>query len=279
MQQQCSVMVKSGFLPEAIKTPEQALAIAMKGRELGIPMMHAFSHIVIIKGKPTMSAELMLAQIFRLIPGAVVNFLELTNERCIMEAKRPGGKPSIFKFDTDDAQKAELTSKENWRKYPRAMRRSRCVSEMARSLFPDALMGVSHTPEELDPNITINEDGEILDLPISNGYSPAPKHEPKAAAPTPEPQHLSGEALGQLKSPALIGKIQRGQSLKDTPRADIEEVVSKVPSMGGVSAQISTFVSYAKDFLSWQDENTPSEPVIQEEQKGLIERLKVSVSK
>ena len=59
------VLVRSGFLPDAVKTKEQAAAIILKGNELGIPAMQSFSHLHVIKGKPTCSSELMLALLAR----------------------------------------------------------------------------------------------------------------------------------------------------------------------------------------------------------------------
>ena len=60
-----SMLVKTGFLPAAIKTPEQATAIILKGIELSVPPMYALSNIVVINGKPTCGAELMLALVHR----------------------------------------------------------------------------------------------------------------------------------------------------------------------------------------------------------------------
>ncbi len=45
-------LVSTGFLPQAIKTPEQAIAIILTGRELGIGTMAALNTINVIQGKP-----------------------------------------------------------------------------------------------------------------------------------------------------------------------------------------------------------------------------------
>lgn len=37
LKEQATMAVKSGFLPRAVDTPEKAIVIALKGRELGIP--------------------------------------------------------------------------------------------------------------------------------------------------------------------------------------------------------------------------------------------------
>lgn len=159
MREMAITLVKSGFLPTSIKTAEAAMAVMLKGRELNVPAMQAFSLIHIIQGKPCVAPELMLALIFRNVPGAVVNILETTAERCLIEAKRPGGKLTKFNWTMEDAKKADLLGKDNWRKYPRAMLRSRNVAETARSVFPDAIMGCSYTPEEMGAEV--NEDGEV----------------------------------------------------------------------------------------------------------------------
>lgn len=178
LKEQCSMLVKSGFLPKAVDTTEKAVAIALKGRELGIAPMHAFAHINVIQGKPCISAELMLALILRNIPGSKVEIERYEADGCTLLATRPGNKPARFTFDHGDAKAAELLGKDNWRKYPRAMFRSRAISEMARSVFPDAIMGCSYTPEEM--GATVNEDGEVIDV------TPSPKVETvKVEAPPP----------------------------------------------------------------------------------------------
>ncbi len=166
MQRIVAVAVHSSFLPSEYNNgPEReriakAMMVSLKGRELGIPVMQSFSHIHIIKGKPTLSAELMMTLIYREHPRAEINFILLTNDCCKIKAKRPGGSFVEFEFSIDDAKRAGLVKDgSGWTKYPRAMLRSRAVSEMARTLFPDALAGCSYTPEELGANV--DEEGNI----------------------------------------------------------------------------------------------------------------------
>ncbi len=169
MKEQAGLLVRTGFLPKAVRTPEQAIAIMLKGRELNIGPMLAFSHIAIIEGKPTISPELMLNLVFKAYPQTKINYQTLTDTACKIEVIRPGQKANYFSWTMDDAKKAGLAGKYNWKNYPRAMLRSRCISEMGRSLFPDAIAGCSYTPEEL--GATTNEDQtQIL----------APAHKPAA---------------------------------------------------------------------------------------------------
>lgn len=143
------VAVKSKLLPAAITTKEQAFIIGLKGLELGLSFMAAANYINVIKGKPCISAEGMLALIYRAHPQAKIDFKSLTETKCEIEAARPEGKPSVFSFTIEDARRAQLLSNPSWTKYPKDMLKARCISQMARSLFPDVLLGASYTPEEI----------------------------------------------------------------------------------------------------------------------------------
>jgi len=175
LSRQASALLQSGLLPSSLKRPEQVIVVILKGRELGIPPMQALEHIHVISGKPTMSAELMLAQILKLHPATKISYPEMNNERCVIEVTRAGNKNSLFGFTVDDAQRAGLTSNPSWKKYPRAMCRSRAIAEMARAIFPDALAGVSYTPEEL--GAVVDEDGLVVEVQTVEPIEPT-KYQP-----------------------------------------------------------------------------------------------------
>lgn len=184
MKEQATMLVKSGFLPKAVDTAEKAMAIAMKGRELGLPMMQSITSINVIDGKPTISAELMAALVHQRIPGAVLRCVETTNERATYEAGRPGDKILRMSFTWQDAVQAGVTNKNNWKNYPAAMLRARCCSAICRVVFPDAIMGC-YTPDELGA-ITTEDSGEIVDITPSAGKPPVSQPQAKSAAKAPE---------------------------------------------------------------------------------------------
>lgn len=159
MREQAKALVSSKFLPKAVDTPEKAIAVMMTGRELGIGPMQALRCVHIIDGKPTLAAELIAALVLRRVPGSVLEVAESTNERCVVIAARPGRPERPFTFTIEDAKAAGITGKDNWKKYPRAMLRSRAITEAARAVFPDATLGV-YDPDEL--GAVTNEKGEIV---------------------------------------------------------------------------------------------------------------------
>ena len=161
MREQADELVKSGFLPRAINTPEKAMAIIQTGKELGLGPMQSLRSIHIIEGKPTMSADLIAGLALAKVPGSVLRVAVSTNELCTIEAGRAGQKLTEFTFTMKDAQQAGLAGKSNWKNYPRAMLRARAITEAARAIFPDAVMGL-YDPDELGAVTT--EAGEVVTL-------------------------------------------------------------------------------------------------------------------
>lgn len=148
MQEQAEVLVASGFLPEALDTPNKVLTVLLAGRELGIPPMQAIRGIHVVKGRPSLSAELMLALAYQNIAGFKFKVDASNEQLCRVTGQRPGGDPITQTFSLSDAQRAGLTNGDNWRKYPAAMLRARAISALLRVVAPDAIRGI-YTPEEI----------------------------------------------------------------------------------------------------------------------------------
>jgi hypothetical protein len=162
MRDQAQVLVKTGFLPESIRTPKQALAIMMKGSELGVPPMHALSNIAVIKGKPVCGAELLLALIYRDHGDNAIKVLHTDNQRCVVAYRRRAWtEAEQFEFSMQEAKTAGITNNPTWTKYPQAMLRARCISAVARMAFADSIGGM-YTPEELGAAVTVDSEGAVV---------------------------------------------------------------------------------------------------------------------
>lgn len=183
IKEQASMLVASGILPNWIDKPEKAIAVALKGREMGVPMMQAFSHIFMVNGRCGVSSELQVAQIYKNCPGAKIEILESTDKIARVRASRPAeGEGTVFIFSIEDAQVAGLQAKSGpWRQYPKIMLLWRCLSMMARTKFPDAILGASHTPEELGAEI--DAAGQVLSLPSEDKTPPVVIRDEKPAVP------------------------------------------------------------------------------------------------
>lgn len=163
MKEQCQMLVRSGFLPVAINTPEKALAVALAGRELGVGMMESFRSINVIQGKPTVSPQLMLALANRTKELENID-VNATDEKCVVTVTRKGRKPVTTEFGIKEATDLGLMSKDNYKKQKKTMFQWRCLAANLRVTFPDVVLGL-YTPEELgaEVQVTENENMEVIE--------------------------------------------------------------------------------------------------------------------
>lgn len=144
-------LAASSLLPDNFRDkPANVLLVLELGRSLGIEPITALSSISVVKGRPTMSAELMRALIAR--AGHHFRILVSSPTVCTIAAARREhpDEPSTFDYTLEDAQLAGLAGSENYRKHPKAMLLARCTTMTARAVFADVIGGISYTPDELD---------------------------------------------------------------------------------------------------------------------------------
>lgn len=132
-------------------TPEAAMLVIMAGREFGLGAMASLRSFHVVEGKPTMSAQAMMARclehpsckLFRVIRS------KCTHEVAVVEVqRREWSEPETYTWTVEDAKRAGLTGRQNWAKYPRDMLINRCIAEAARFTWPDVMAGV-YSPDEL----------------------------------------------------------------------------------------------------------------------------------
>lgn len=151
LKQRAEILVKSGILPNSIRTAETAIAVAMTGRELGLPMMESFRSIYVIQGTPTLRPQTMLALIHRsgLLEDYSIDEATEINKKCTVSMTRKGYKPQVVSFSMNEAVCLQLDKKDNYLKQWPTMLRWRAISKCARLVFPDVINGM-YTPEEIE---------------------------------------------------------------------------------------------------------------------------------
>lgn len=150
-------LVQSGFLPNAINTPQKAVTIILAGRSLGIDEWAALSNINVIQGKPTISSQLMLALINR--SGQLENIdFDGDAQHCTVTMKRFGRSAHTETFTMQHAAALGFAGKDNWKKQPAVMLKWRAVAACARVVFPDVILGF-YTPEEMGADVRVTDDG------------------------------------------------------------------------------------------------------------------------
>ena len=185
------ILVKSRLLPDSVQSPEAAFAIIATGRELGLTAMQSLRSIHVIKGKTILSADLVAALVkSRRDVCAYFMLVESTTERATYKTQRVGEpEATTLTFTFDDAKRAQVTGNPNWTKFPAAMLRARCITALARAVYPDLAMGI-YDPDELEAApaaapvaYEVVEPAERpqtqvahLALPIHRGHAPGHKN-------------------------------------------------------------------------------------------------------
>lgn len=181
----------TNFVPKSLRgKPAEVAACILTGREIGIGPMEALQKVYVVDGKPTMSAELMRALVLR--AGHEITYPSLTDDKVTVAGRRRGSdKWTEVTWTMKDAQRVGLAGKDTWKKHPRQMLSARATSELCRLLFPDALGGVSYTPDEVE---------ETEAAPASVTVS----RTRKAPEPTPEPEPAVDTETGEIVDAEVV---------------------------------------------------------------------------
>ena len=212
IERMAAMLNKSGFAKGA-RSADQAAALILMGREVGLPAMQALSSIHVIEGKPTASAQLIGALLARGGVTWTVDRHDATG--CTLTFRRAGFGDVTATFSQDDAARAGLAQKNIWRTYPRAMFFARAMTEGARMIGPDLLCGIAYTPEEMGAEV--NADGEPVIARTANGSEmvraalaakareadaidpPSPEPEDQSPPPDVENMYLGSTAEGDRR--------------------------------------------------------------------------------
>jgi len=170
-----AVLAKSGFFADT-KDAAQACVKVMAGMELGFPAIASITGVYIVKGKVSLSANLIAAAIKR---SGKYNYRvrQLDEAGCKIEFFEGGESLGVSSFTKKDAQDAGLVG-DTWKKFFRNMAFARALSNGAKWFTPDIFGGPIFTPDELGVEVD-GETGEVIEV------QPEPT---RAALPTAEPE-------------------------------------------------------------------------------------------
>ncbi len=180
----------------------------LAGNELGFGPFASVNNIYIIQGKPVIAANLMASAV-KSNPRYDYRVTKLTDTECVITYYQGGELLGISSFTMDDAKKAGLTSKDNWKKWPRNMLFARAMSNGVRLHCPDVFNGNAvYTEDELE-----SEEWHVVDAPAplpNDEPTPFEEPEPEVVEATPEPAPQSAATKDNE-----CGKIYRWAKSKD----------------------------------------------------------------
>jgi len=130
-----------------MKTPEEAFALMLIAQAEGMHPAIAARDYHVIQGRPTLKADAMLARFQN--AGGKVQWEVYTDAEVTGVFSHPSGGSLKLTWTFAQAKSIGLTGKDNWRNYPRAMLRARCISEGIRTVYPGCVVG-TYTAEELE---------------------------------------------------------------------------------------------------------------------------------
>ena len=210
----------SGFFdtngPQDVAVAQMAVKV-LAGREIGFGPFAAVNGIHIIKGKPSISANLMAAAV-KSSPKYDYKIVTMTDKEVSIQFYENGeknGPPSTF--TAADAAKAGT---QNMNKFPRNMLFARAMSNGVRFFCPDVFSGNTvYTPEELGART--DDEGYVIVDRASGEVIESPAQNTNGRQPEPEPDIESQDEVEPLESLA---------SEEDNPFADEPEPEAKPPA-------------------------------------------------
>ena len=125
----------------------QVLALGMVAQAEGHAFATAARDYHVIQGRPALKADAMMARFQA--AGGKVNWEVYTDERVTGNFSHPNGGTLSVTWTIEQARSIGLVKPgSGWQKFPRAMLRSRCISEGIRSVYPGSVTGF-YSPEEV----------------------------------------------------------------------------------------------------------------------------------
>lgn len=137
-------VAKSGLF--GVNTPDQACALMLVAQAEGRHPASAAKEYHIIKGRPSLKADAMLARFQQ--AGGSVKWEERSDTKVSALFSHPQGGELLVTWTIEDGKRAGLANGDNWKKYPRQMLSARVISEGVRAVYPSVVSGL-YTPEEV----------------------------------------------------------------------------------------------------------------------------------
>ena len=233
------IFVKSGFFADT-RDAAQAIVKVMAGQELGFAPIASMTGVYIVKGKVSLSANLMAAAIKR-SGRYTFKVLHLDAKECSIEFYEIlGGKREsigVSSFTMAEASQAGLAGSATWKNFPRNMLYARAMSNGAKWYCPDVFGGPIYTPDELGAAVD-GETGEMVDLepekPTVVNSAPMATALPAASYPAEPSTPEQLEALTVIRDGLTGYDITEAQIVKavkklvDVPLPNIDPVSFEV---------------------------------------------------
>lgn len=220
LRQMSAALAASGLF--GIKGEQQALALMLVAQAEGLHPATVAQDYDIIQGRAARKSHSVLARFQA--AGGRITWHQLSDTVAEATFSHPQADPVTLDWTIEMAKRAGLAAKDNWKNYPRAMLRARCIAEGVRATYPAALGGALIDAEaaDLPPDSATTIDGatgEIVHGPQRKSAkaasaAPAPANvvdtppPPPADKPPTPPAVPQGATTGQALPPGMVNYLK-----------------------------------------------------------------------
>ncbi len=144
------------------KSPDELLPLMLIAQAEGKHPAIVAQEYDIIQGKPALNARSAQARFQD--AGGTIAWIKRTDQEASAEFFHPKGGKLVVTWTMDRANKAGLTGKDNWKKYPAQMLSSRVISEGVRAVLPGCMSGFYTSDEVADfaPATTVQQRETVI---------------------------------------------------------------------------------------------------------------------
>jgi len=161
-------LAKSGLFQG--KTKEQIFGLLMFSHAEGVHPMTAMRDFDIINGRPAKKAEAMHRSF--IAAGGSIEWHTLDDTKADATFKHPQGGAARIVWDLKRVEQAQIKNEAMYKKYPRQMLRSRCISEGCRTVYPAATSGLYEpgevqgiTEKNMGPAAVVEDEPKLDERP------------------------------------------------------------------------------------------------------------------
>lgn len=203
------MLLKSGLLPKDIKTPETAMFIILTGRDLGLSPIQSLRSINVIQGKVEVAADASLGLFHR--AGGKSHFVKLTDTEALLRFSAPWLiEDHQESFTIKDAERAGLLARQdNWKKFPKAMLRSRAITAGLKSIGFDPTAGVYDYGEIGGDEPQLTPSSEPVEAAEAETVLPQDRVDNELAEMTPAEEEAVTELTGLLQEDSPLTLTQQ----------------------------------------------------------------------
>lgn len=252
-----AALAASSFLPMSLRKKgktefknmqeltNDAAAVILAGKSVGLDPMQSVQNIFPVHGMPSMYARTMVALVISAGHEAVRS--AAADDSVTYKVRRKGGEWQEFTWTIRRAQKAGYTANDKYAKDPIAMLGAKAAAEACRVVFPDVLLGMAYSVEDLELEDMGEDAPPAADAPAAEPTKRNVARKPRAAAPTPdlppvvndaprdepEPEPTPEPAQAQDSMCSTSQQKALGEALKVAGHATKAEMMHIVSSWAG----------------------------------------------